>query len=76
MNKEEIDQVVENAVSEKHHKSKANIDRIRKILNIIFMIGSWTGVILYFTAGHYIGIIVILASMVFKMAEYFIRFML
>lgn len=48
--------------------------KIRNILNIIFMIGAIAGMILYFTSGHTIGIIIIMSSMMFKIAECCLRF--
>lgn len=47
--------------------------KLRQILNIIFMVGAVIGVIVYFAGSHTIGTIIILAAMVFKMAESAIR---
>jgi hypothetical protein len=47
----------------------------RQWLNIIFMIGAMAGVLLYlFHTSQTVGIIVILASMVFKIIECALRF--
>lgn len=51
------------------------IFRIRQVLNIIFMLGALAGVIIYFASDKFIGTIVILIGMAFKMMEYIIRFM-
>lgn len=51
------------------------ISRIRQVLNIIFMLGALAGVIIYFASDKFIGTIVILIGMAFKMMEYIIRFM-
>lgn len=51
------------------------IFRIRQVLNIIFMFGALAGVIIYFASDKFIGTIVILIGMAFKMMEYIIRFM-
>lgn len=47
---------------------------VRQILNLIFMIGAVIGVIIYLTGSSTTGIIVILAAMVFKIAECGFRF--
>ena len=43
--------------------------KIRNILNIIFMIGAIAGVIFYITSSQTTGIIIIMSSMVFKIAD-------
>ena len=48
--------------------------KIRNILNIIFMIGGIAGVIFYITSSQTTGIIIIMSSMVFKIAECCLRF--
>ena len=48
--------------------------KIRNILNIIFMIGAIAGVIFYITSSQTTGIIIIMSSMVFKIAECCLRF--
>lgn len=55
-------------------KKGARFLALRNWLNLIFMVGAIVGLILYFTVGHTIGIIVILASMVFKIVECCLRF--
>ncbi|MCF0202421.1 MAG: hypothetical protein HUK08_03555 [Bacteroidaceae bacterium] len=47
---------------------------IRNILNTVFIIGAVVGVALYFLYSNEVGTYVILASMVFKMAECCFRF--
>ncbi len=47
---------------------------VRQILNLIFMIGAVVGVIIFLTGNTVTGTIVILASMVFKIAECGFRF--
>ena len=49
-----------------------NKDKIRNILNIIFMIGAVVGVILYLSKNeerHYLGLYIILIAMSFTIAE-------
>lgn len=62
----------------RHRRSEQdNTDKflkIRNILNIIFMIGAIVGVIFYITSSHTTGIIIIMSSMVFKIAECCLRF--
>ena len=48
---------------------------LRNILNIIFMVGAIIGVVVYFYSSHYVGTIIILVSMVFKIVECVFRFM-
>ena len=53
-----------------------NKDKIRNILNIIFMIGAVVGVILYLQKNeqrHNLGLYIILISMCFKIAESSLR---
>jgi hypothetical protein len=52
-----------------------NILLIRNILNTIFIIGAITGMVLYYTADHQTGIIVILGAMCFKFTESCLRMM-
>ncbi|MDO4160234.1 MAG: hypothetical protein Q4D41_07250 [Prevotellaceae bacterium] len=47
---------------------------LRNILNIIFMIGAVVGVVIWLQWNQNIGLIVILASMVFKFVECVFRF--
>lgn len=47
---------------------------VRQILNLIFMIGAVVGVIIFLTGNTVTGTIVILALMVFKIAECGFRF--
>jgi hypothetical protein len=48
--------------------------RLRNWLNIIFMLGAIAGVAVYFFADQTTGIIIVLAAMIFKMAEAALRF--
>lgn len=47
---------------------------VRQVLNLIFMIGAIVGVIIFLTGNTFVGTIVILVSMVFKIAECAFRF--
>jgi hypothetical protein len=46
-----------------------NKDRIRQVLNLIFMIVAVVGVVIYLTDDKMKGTIIILIAMCFKMAE-------
>lgn len=62
----------------RHHRREERSDRffvIRNILNIIFMIGAVVGVLVFYFYGRTPGLIIILTSMVFKMAECCFRLM-
>ncbi len=50
-----------------------NINVIRNVLNIIFMLGALVGLIFYFNHHKETGIYIILISMVFKFAEAALR---
>ena len=55
-----------------------NKDKIRNILNLIFMIGAVVGVILFLSKNeekHQLGLYIILISMCFKIAESSLRMM-
>jgi len=63
----------------KHKKTKAvnTINKIRTILNILFLIGAVATFILYFTAsGSMLFMYVGVAAMSFKMIEFILRFIL
>ncbi|MCR4853632.1 MAG: hypothetical protein K5893_08590 [Prevotella sp.] len=66
--------------SYRHHRRASEEDPqdkyivLRQWLNALFMIGAVVGVALYFMKNETIGTIVILVSMVFKMAECVFRF--
>jgi hypothetical protein len=53
---------------------KAGYLKVRNVLNIIFMLGAVAGVIVWATANQTVGIIIILASMAFKLVECALRF--
>lgn len=64
----------------RHHRrtapgnARGNYFVARNILNLLFMIGAVVGMALYYLSDHTTGIIVILSSMVFKIAECCLRF--
>ena len=52
-----------------------NKDKIRNVLNIIFMIGAVIGVIWYLTKDRMVGTYIILIAMCLKIAESSLRMM-
>ena len=50
-----------------------NKDKIRNLLNIIFMLGAIIGVIYYLTKDRTVGTYIILIAMCFKIAESSLR---
>lgn len=48
--------------------------KVRNILNIVFLVGAVAGIAVYFLADETVGLITIMAAMVFKMAECCLRF--
>ena len=60
---------------EKEEKGRSRVFYIRQILNIIFIIGAIAGAIVYWTQpDETLGILIIMTSMFFKMAECVLRF--
>ncbi|MGM9704946.1 MAG: hypothetical protein ACI3YB_03035 [Prevotella sp.] len=54
-------------------KNEDRFFKIRNILNIIFMIVAVVGMLVYYTIDHTSGIVTILTSIVFKLAECCLR---
>jgi hypothetical protein len=54
-----------------------NREKVRNILNTVFLLLALIGVVVYFAfpAHHIIGLVVIGIAMIIKVAEFFIRFM-
>lgn len=50
-------------------------DKLRTVLNAIFLIGALVGVVVYFAlpARHVVGLCIVGAAMVFKLAEFVVR---
>ncbi len=80
MTQEEIKETVDEAVrpTSRRRKRMPEDDRffgVRNALNIIFMIGAVVGVVFYLTnSDSNAGIIIIMASMAFKVIECCLRF--
>ena len=60
---------------QRESKQRDRFFKIRNMLNIIFMIGALVGMVFYFWSNRQtIGIIIILAAIVFKIIECCLRF--
>ena len=60
---------------DKEKKGRSRVFYIRQILNIIFIVGAIAGAIVYWTQpDETLGILIIMTSMFFKMAECVLRF--
>ncbi len=60
-------------------KRRKGIDtsKLRRALNVIFLLLAAVGIVLYFVPGHRdTGIIVIIIGMIVKIIEFFVRFLL
>ncbi len=73
-----VDDAVEQASSPRRRKRLREDDRffaIRNVLNVIFMLGALVGVAFYLMkSDSNVGIIIIMASMAFKVVECCLRF--
>lgn len=58
----------------REEKAEPKYLRLRNILNLIFMVGAVVGVIIYLFGNTIVGTVIILAAMVFKIAECCLRF--
>ena len=75
MRREEIEKIVEEAGNKSRKNNGPSIEKIRQILNALFLLGAFVGVILYFTHDHIIGMIIVGVAMVLKAIEFFLRFL-
>ena len=59
----------------RHHRG--NMEGVRKVLNVLFLVLALVGIVLYFSKPdqHIYGMTIIAIGMVVKIAEFFIRFM-
>ncbi|MCD8318488.1 MAG: hypothetical protein LUC45_06490 [Paraprevotella sp.] len=78
MDREDIEKLVEETVNKERAKRKGiSVDKVRNVLNVIFLICAVAGVVLYFTwpDRHLTGMAVIGVGMCFKIIEFFLRFL-
>ncbi len=80
MEQEQFDRQVEEAMANrpKRHnlepfRDSSRTRKLRMWLNIIFMTGAVTGLIVYFYADHQVAKYILIASLVFKFIELFLR---
>lgn len=64
----------EDSMPRHHSRRNTRFLALRNCLNIIFMLGAVAGVAVYFSSDTYVGTIVILVSMAFKIVECIFRF--
>lgn len=80
MNREEIEKLLEESGRKARKESRIalNRDKIRNVLNMLFLAGAAVGVILYFALPEapFTGLSVIGVAMLLKIVEFFLRFML
>lgn len=61
----------------RRHRQEKEVDKrfkLRNILNLIFILGAIAGMLFYFLSDETVGIIIIMAAMVFKLTECCLRF--
>ena len=78
MNREEIEKLIEEtAQKERSKKSSFNIEKIRTLMNVIFIICAAIGLVIYFAYPEIrlTGMAVIGVGMIFKVVEFFLRFL-
>jgi hypothetical protein len=70
-------QQIETEPTIKHRRPEDGKDKhfkLRNVLNILFMLGAVVGMLVYFLSTQTVGTIIILVSMLFKVAECCLRF--
>ena len=74
MNREEIEKLIEETA---RAKKGVSVEKVRSILNVIFLLCAVVGLILYFAwpDNRLAGMAVIGAGMGFKIIEFFLRFL-
>lgn len=81
MNSEEIDKIIAEAIAQdkgrKPRNSRATIDKVRKVLNVLFMLGFLAAVIIYFVmpADRALFFYVGFGAMFLKIVEFLLRFL-
>ena len=72
-----MQQQMENETIRRHRRPEEEKDRyfkLRNILNILFMLGAVTGMLVYYFSAQATGTIIILTAILFKVAECCLRF--
>lgn len=77
MNREEIEKLIEETARKERSKKGVSVEKVRSILNVIFLLCAVVGLILYFAwpDNRLAGMAVIGAGMGFKIIEFFLRFL-
>lgn len=77
MNREEIEKLIEETARKERAKKGVSVEKVRSILNVIFLLCAVVGLILYFARpdNRLAGMAVIGAGMGFKIIEFFLRFL-
>jgi len=77
MNREEIEKLIEETARKERAKKGVSVEKVRSILNVIFLLCAVMGLILYFAwpDNRLAGMAVIGAGLCFKIIEFFLRFL-
>lgn len=77
MNREEIEKLIEETARKERAKKGVSVEKVRSILNVIFLLCAVVGLILYFAwpDNRLAGMAVIGAGLCFKIIEFFLRFL-
>ena len=77
MNREEIEKLIEETARKERAKKGVSVEKVRSILNVIFLLCAVVGLILYFAwpGNRLAGMAVIGGGMGFKIIEFFLRFL-
>ncbi|MBQ5380284.1 MAG: hypothetical protein IIU60_02590 [Paraprevotella sp.] len=77
MNREEIEKLIAETAKKERNKNNFDVEKVRALLNIIFIICAVIGIIIYFAypEQRLIGMGTIGVGMIFKVVEFFLRFL-
>lgn len=77
MNREEIEKLIAETAKKERNKNNFDVEKVRALLNIIFIICAIIGIIVYFAypEQRLIGMGTIGVGMIFKVVEFFLRFL-
>lgn len=78
MNREEIERLVEESANQsRKRRNGVSTDKIRLVLNTLFLTAAAAGLVCYFAIpqNRWIGLAILGGGMILKVIEFFIRFM-
>lgn len=77
MNREEIEKLIAETAKKERNKNNFDVEKVRALLNIIFIICAVIGIIVYFAypEQRLLGMGTIGVGMIFKVVEFFLRFL-